>query len=50
MAIKYNLIERETPLKPSEPAKFYASEKESTYKAILISLLQPQIFMVHRSP
>ena len=37
MAIKYNIIERKNILKPSEPAKFYASAKadgEISFKAL----------------
>ena len=37
MAIKYNIIERKNILKPSEPAKFYASAKadgEISFKAV----------------
>ena len=37
MAIKYNIIERKNILKPSEPAKFYASAKadgEVSFKAL----------------
>lgn len=37
MAIKYNIIERKNMLKPSEPAKFYASAKadgEISFKAL----------------
>lgn len=27
MAIKYNIIEKKNPLKPTEPTKFYATAK-----------------------